>query len=139
MKKLSFKVDVYDWDVYLYQLEAKDSKKDITKVLQKHNIPVEGNEDITTCLEDRFHDGGWTFCNGNIRQSVVIFEIFSEKAYKVDVYGHEKRHVEDDILNQLHVNDDDEAAAYLAGYLSRRFEELSEQVKKYYGKNKKKR
>lgn len=139
MKKLSFKVDVYDWEVYLYQLEAKDSKKDITKVLQKHNIPVEQNNDVISYMDDDCHDGGWIFCNAGIHQNVVIFEPFSSKSYKIEVYGHEKRHLEDDILKHLHIRDDDEAAGYLAGYLSKQFTELSDKVKTYYGKNKKKR
>ena len=143
MKKLSFKIDVYDWDVYLYQLEAKDTSKDVTKVLQKHNIPVGENKEILDDIDDGSYDGGWTFHNKSQPISVVLLQVFSSENAKHNVYFHEKRHVEDDIINHLQMYDEVEAAAYLAGYLALKFLELSKQVKTYkktkYGKNKKKR
>lgn len=143
MKKLSFKIDVYDWEVYLYQLEAKDTKKDVIKVLQKHNIPVDKNQDVLDDIEDGAYDGGWTFYNRGQPISVVLLERFSSENAKNSVYFHEKRHVEDDIIEHLQMYDESEAAAYLAGYLAIKFLELSKQVTKYKsvsnGKNKKKR
>lgn len=143
MKKLSFKIDVYDWDVYLYQLEAKDTEKDVIKVLQKHNIPVDKNEDLLEDVKAGSYDGGWTFRTSGQSISVVIFQRFSSENAKNNVYFHEKRHVEDDIIERLQMYDESEAAAYLAGYLSLKFLELSKQVTTYKklsnGKNKKKR
>lgn len=143
MKKLSFKIDVYDWEVYLYQLEAKDNGKSVTKVLQKHHIPVEMNQDVIDDIDDDSYDGGWAFNNADQHTHVVILQQFSSKNKKIEVYSHEKRHVEDDILRRLRVNNDDEAAAYLAGYLATMFAKLSDSVKTYKtisnGKNKKKR
>lgn len=140
MKKLSFKIDVYDWEVYLYQLEAKDSKKDVIKVLQKHNISVEENQSVVNGVEDGNYDGATTFSNKGLAVSVVLFDPFSNKNKKVEVYAHEKRHVEDDIIDTVNLEINGEASAYLAGCLAVHFLQLSEQVNKYiHGKNKKKR
>ena len=143
MKKLSFKIDVYDWEVYLYQLEAKDSVKDVTKVLQKHNIFEDIYDKIVQGVEDGDYDGGWNLCDSGIHQNVIIFDQFSSRERKIEVYTHEKRHLEDDIAKATGLENNGEAIAYLAGYLATEFIKLSDKVKTYKrtsnGKNKKKR
>ena len=143
MKKLSFKIDVYDWEVYLYQLEAKDSVKDVIKVLQKHNISGDIYDEIIQGTEDGDYDGGWNLCNSGIHQNVIIFDQFSCREQKIKVYDHEKRHLEDDIAEATRIDNNGEAIAYLAGYLAKEFIKLSDKVKTYKrvsnGKNKKKR
>lgn len=63
-------------------------------------------------------NGGSTFRNLDMKQFLVIIHPCKNEQTRRMVVNHEKRHIEDRILQHCAI-DDIEAAAYLAGYLSK--------------------
>lgn len=73
-----------------------------------------------TSLENIWANGEITFRNMTVRTCVVVFYQMRSELDRAEVYSHEKRHIEDRVLNWAGV-DDIEASALLAGYLGRQF------------------
>lgn len=123
MKKLKFAVPLYDIDVTLVQVESPNDADDVKACCEEIELLP---EDITATLEFIRQDkcnGGDTWRNFDKGQMLVIFYRMTDGRIKINRYGHEKRHVEDRILQWCGV-DDIEAAAYLAGFLSEQFNDL---------------
>ena len=81
-------------------------------------MSAETLEEIQDCVEhyEDNWDGGWTMLNNYIKSVFILFTGFSSIGKRANVVAHEKRHLEDRILKHGRI-EDDEAAAYLAGYL----------------------
>ncbi len=109
---------MYNSEFLFVQLTAKSKKKKLKRVFKKFNF-----EDPTTYekvkLNKWLHNGGWTLHNYSRRQFAIIMTRCTDEKTRINVLSHEKRHVEDYILDMCGI-DDMEAAAYLAGYLSER-------------------
>lgn len=117
MKIKNVNVDVYSWKVDIIEMSNQDTFEDAEKALKKYKL---GNEIISTIkkeMNDKCKDGGYTFTQFGKWRSVIFLYRMSSQKRRRNVLNHEKRHVEDDILQHLGINDK-EAAAYLAGYLS---------------------
>lgn len=128
MVKEKLEVPIYGYTLWLIKLSFKDYK--LKKKLTSEKIGLKDediNLDEETCKEiDESigageYNGAITCHRGSQRQIVVLFYPIDDEERVVEIYNHEKRHVEDDILNFLNINDS-EAAAYLAGYLGRVFQ-----------------
>lgn len=117
MKKLKFKLPIYDTEITVIQLELGDTYKQVRNSLPKH-LSEECFEDIKDCVEhyEDNWDGGWTMNNKSLNSAIIMFTGFSSAAKRANVVAHEKRHLEDRILSRARI-EDTEAAAYLAGYL----------------------
>lgn len=124
MKTHSFKIPIFDFKVNLIQIE---DKKDLPS-LKKHKwlkyLDDENKEEIFTKIEDEQYDGGTTFKNFHFLEFLVIFFKFSSEEAKINVYAHEKRHIEDGLMQHLRINDI-ETAGYLAGFLAVEFNKLT--------------
>ncbi len=106
---------MYNCEVLFVQLTAKSKKKELKKIFKRFNFENPMTyENIK--VNKRVYDGGWTLRNNNRRQFAIIMTRYTNKNVHINVLLHEKRHVEDHILHMCGV-DDNEAAAYLAGYL----------------------
>ena len=114
MKIKKFKVDIYDWDVKLIEVQsAKDFKK-LLKELRKFKC---SDEDIAIAKANIMKkNGGDHFYQLSRRESLILLYKQDSKRIRNSVLCHEKRHLEDRILQYCFV-DDIEAAGYLAGYL----------------------
>ena len=127
MKTYCFEVPMLDFEVKLIQIEGK---KDYAKV-KKHeflqNIPDEDKEEICQNVKDNVCDGACVLRNLSLKQLIVVFYRFESEEKKISVYAHEKRHVEDRIMEHLHI-EDFETAAYLAGFLAVEFNKFHHQV-----------
>ena len=120
---MNFAVPLYDINVTLIQVESPDDADDVKACCEEIELP---SEDITATLELIRQDkcnGGDTWRNFDKGLMLVIFYRMTDGRIKRNRYGHEKRHVEDRILQWCGV-DDIEAAAYLAGFLSEQFNDL---------------
>lgn len=140
MKKKFFEVPIYDTKVTLIQIEPGDEWKTIKKNLPK-DLSDEVLEDMKDCVEnfDDNWDGGWTMTNSTRHSALILFTGFSSEVKRANVLSHEKRHLEDRILEYTNISDP-ESAAYLAGYLEEQFmwlRELNSNIIKYGNTSKK--
>lgn len=123
MRTKSFKIDIYRYTVTLVQAEDEDKGEDVRKFLSKYKLPSEALEDVIDGVNDKDVNGGCTFHDHRYKQIVCFFHPFTSLSRQVEVYTHEKRHVEDRMCEWLGINDI-EASAYLAGYLGVKFWEF---------------
>lgn len=117
MIKRSFNIPIYNFDVFFVEVEGKEDVTPLRRLLRKQGLSDEIEGEILSAVEEGSFDGGWTLSALGRRLFYVILLPMSSEESRVNVLNHEKRHIEDDLLEYCGV-DDKEAAAYLAGYLS---------------------
>lgn len=128
MIKTKFTVPIYNVDVLLIQVESKKDLEDVKKTIKWINPADDIFEEVVTNTEDEDVNGGLMVRNEGWKRFMCLFYPFTDNDKKVETYDHEKRHLEDRILDFVCV-DDVESAALLAGYLGvkfRKFEKLTE-------------
>ena len=123
MKKFKFAVPLYDIDVTLVQVEGVDDADGVKECCEEIGLLAEDTDAVLDFVKSDKADGADTFRNFDKGQMLVVFYRMTSGRVKANRYGHEKRHVEDRILEWCGVNDI-ESAAYLAGFLSEQFKEL---------------
>lgn len=119
MRTKKIHIPIYEYDVFMYQIEDVEDADAITRVLKKFNI-VELIEEVTTNIVDEVEGGAITCFNAGAKIAVCIFYTCDDPVFYEATLDHEKRHVVDDILDHCRVNDK-EAAAYLSGWLTTKF------------------
>lgn len=126
MKQMTFVVPFYEVKIMLYQVESPKDAPMISKVLKRLNADKEASEDIISGIERGAINGGETFRDFRRKLMVIIFYEWGSEDKKTEVFAHEKRHVEDRIM-EFHGVHDIESAGMLAGWLAvkfRKFENL---------------
>ena len=118
MKTLKFKIPLYKVTVDLIQIEDKNDVEPVKAYFNENRI--EPIEEVLDNIAKDACDGGETYRLLSKRQMTVLFYQFSSDIEKANIYAHEKRHMEDRILEYFDVNDI-ESAAILAGYLGEKF------------------
>lgn len=116
MRVKSFNVPLYNYKVTVYEIDGEADSDVMRRRMRALKMPQDDIDEICCAVEGAY-DGGYTFFCAARKQLVVILLPFSSEMVRRRVLNHEKRHVEDDILQDCGV-DDKEAAAYLAGFLS---------------------
>ena len=125
MEKLDFQIPLYKIDVTLVQVESKEDESAITELLE--SINVEDTECTIDYIRRGVVNGGDTYRNLECRRIVVIFYLMEDNMSRAEVYSHEKRHIEDRILEFCGVKDI-ESAGLLAGFLGEKFYEFWNKV-----------
>ena len=118
MKTHEFQIPLYKVSVLLVQIEGPDDIGCIERLCKEHEIEV-----TQTLMENVTYNkknGGDTYRDLDRREIIVFFYPFSSQMDRVNVLCHEKRHIEDRVLNYFGVNDV-ESAAMLSGYLGEKF------------------
>ena len=123
MVKIDFKTPYYDYNVTLIQVESEKDAVAVCKFLAKEKIGKEHIGDAREYITEGYRNGGETNWNSRTKRIIVLFYEFLSDKDKANVYSHEKRHIEDRILQQCKI-EDIESSAYLAGFLGERFYEL---------------
>ena len=123
MKRLRFCVPLYEIDVTLVQVEDAEDADDVKECCEEIGLLADDTEAVLDFIKSDKTDGADTFRNFEKGQMLVIFYRMTSGKIKKNRYGHEKRHVEDRILQWCGI-DDIEAAEYLAGFLSEYFDDL---------------
>ena len=121
MKTLKFKIPLYKVTVDLIQIEDKNDVEPVKAYFKENRI--ESIEEVLDNIAKDAYDGGETYSLLSIRRMTVLFYQFSSDIEKANIYAHEKRHMEDRILEYFDVNDI-ESAAILAGYFGEKFYEF---------------
>lgn len=123
MVKIDFKTPYYDYNVTLIQVESEKDADSVCSQLAKYKMGKEYIDDARECIKDGYRNGGETNWNSRTKRIICLFYECLSDTDKANIYSHEKRHIEDRILQHCKV-EDIEASAYLAGYLGERFYEL---------------
>ena len=129
MIRFNFKIPIYKINVSLVQLEGKKDIKPLIALMKGMKAKDDDiNNEVEQLSEDRYN-GGNTYRNMSRRRIVVLFYRMTSEKTRREVYDHEKRHIEDRVLEWFSV-DDIESAGLLAGYLGEKFYEFEKlQVK----------
>lgn len=123
MKIVKQKIPLYEFNICLVQLEKGDKKEQIQKVCSPLKMRGDDIDTIFTQLCNGCKNGGDTYRNFDLHSIIVLFFPFSSDKIKRMVFSHEKRHVEDRVMEWASV-DDVESAGLLAGYLVEPFYKL---------------
>ena len=120
MKKLRFRIPLYKVDVTLVQSENRTETNEVRKVLKRNHITNDSVEDIASAVGRGACNGGETFRDLRYKRMFVFFYPFDNDITRAEIYSHEKRHIEDRVLEFFGVKDI-ESAGLLAGYLGEQF------------------
>lgn len=129
MKKYSFKLPLYGQNVTLVQVEGKDDADAIMPVLKDNKLSMEDAQQTIEGIRRGCFNGGDTYRNFQIERVLVIFYLMKSERTRANIYSHEKRHIEDRVLEWAGISDI-EASAFLAGFLGEKFYEFTELVRK---------
>lgn len=129
MKTLKFDIPLYGIHVDLVQVETKDDKDGVIKSMRAIKCRQEFIDEITDYIERGCYNGGDTYRNLDLKRILVIFYPMSDEETRAEVYAHEKRHIEDRVMEWASV-DDIESAGLLAGYLGKMFYRFNNIVNK---------
>lgn len=114
---------MFYFDVTLLQVESKDDVKQVEKACLNFDMEAEDVEAVINKVERDCTDGGDTFRNLRFKKFLVIFYRMTSGKMRENIWSHEKRHIEDRILQFLNI-DDVETAAIIAGYLGEQFHDF---------------
>lgn len=129
MKTLKFNIPLYGIHVDLVQVETKDDKDGVIRFMRAIKCRQEFINEIGDAIERGCYNGGDTFRDMNLRKILVIFYRMEDEETRAQIYAHEKRHIEDRVMQWASV-DDIESAGLLAGYLGRMFYRFNNIVNK---------
>ena len=120
MIKYVFHIPIYECDVMLMQIESKQDSDIVMKNLDWLKVDNEDKQDYKAKIERGCVNGGDCWRNYSLHKFLISFFPFTNMNKKKEVDSHEKRHLEDRILEFVEVNDI-EAAGYLSGFLGKKF------------------
>lgn len=131
MKRYDFTIPIYDVDVTLIQVErgTENECRTLRKALRSFGCKKESIDEDVNEIREGDMNGGATYRNMTARVVVVVFHEFTSEERMVEVYSHEKRHVEDRVLEFFEVKDT-ESAGLLAGFLGVEFHKFYKMCKK---------
>lgn len=116
MIKTSFKVPIYGVHIDYVQIETPDDSSQFSKIAKRLSMAEDDIDYVINNIRTGFN-GGDTFRNMRLRRILVIIYRYKSEKVRRNVVNHEKRHVEDRILEYYNITDI-EASAFLAGHLS---------------------
>lgn len=115
----TIKIPIFNHTLHVFEVEKrKDADKLIKELKSLEIISDKEEEDDIRKNIDSECDGATTYYRKGDCTLVVVIYIQTKDARRREVLAHEKRHVEDDILEHLGINDK-ETAGYLAGWLAK--------------------
>ena len=118
MKKIEFKIPIYDYEVTFIEIDGKSDKEEVVDEMISFGCRIEDIRNIERYIELEYTNGGDTFRDMDKKHFLVVISPCTSKEIRRDVVNHEKRHIEDRLLEWIGIQDI-EASAYIAGYLSR--------------------
>jgi len=117
MKRDNFKIDVYGWTVYFIEAEnPEDNEKCCALIKKIANFDEDDIMDIRNDIRADCTGGGHHIFNSTIKTSILFLYRQTCPQERCGVIFHEARHLQDRVLRFAGI-DDDEAAAYLTGYI----------------------
>jgi uncharacterized membrane-anchored protein len=103
MKSKRINIPIYDFRLDLLEVENSNDVALLARFFKSVRLDEDITLEILNAIKDGDVDGGWTISNfGHKRILVVLLKMRSEEKRR-EVLAHEKRHVEDDILEHASV------------------------------------
>lgn len=124
-----FDIPIYDIRIDLIQVENKEDANGVVRFMQTIKCQQEFIDEVTENIKNGYVNGGETFRNFDLRKMLIIFYPMENEETRAEVYSHEKRHIEDRVMQHESV-DDIESAGLLAGFLGRQFYKFWNKVTK---------
>jgi hypothetical protein len=118
MKVKKVRIPIFNHSLNVFEITNKRDADKLIKELKSLRILNENDEKEIRDNIENGADGACTYYRKADCTLVVVIYMQSNQDRRREVLSHEKRHVEDHILEHLGI-DDMESAAYLAGYLAR--------------------
>lgn len=119
MKIKRFRIPIYEYDVIYVELEKTSGEADaIEKLLISIGATTEDINEMVQDVKDSRSGGGNHFYNFRKEISLIIIDPHKDIVRKTSTIAHEKRHMEDRILQHFKI-DDIESAGLLSGYLAK--------------------
>ena len=122
MRSFKFSIDIYEWDIQLVQLENGDETSNIPEDIFE-NLTEEVQEGIEEWIVSESLNAGYTDMNVKNKTIYVILSVQSSMRKAANAYYHEARHVVDNIVQYCGIADE-EAPAYLQGYIGEYFNDF---------------
>ena len=129
MVRLNFRIPLYEVDVTLIQVETAADADAVETLLKDIKADEECLNDTVAGIRRGCCNGGDTYRNLDLKKVIVIFYKITSERQRDNVYSHEKRHIEDRVLEWYGVNDI-ESAGLLAGFLGEKFHMFERKIKK---------
>ena len=123
MIKQNFKIPLYYVDVTLIQVESPNDASLVESIMKSIKTDKEWINYTISGIKNDSTNGGDTYRNLDLKKILVIFYRMTNERERSNVYSHEKRHIEDRILEWASIHDI-ESAGLLAGYLGEKFYEF---------------
>lgn len=117
MLHFSFNIDIFDFCVHYAQVDTVEDIDEFEKVYKRifrESISEEIKEDLDSRLT-----GGYHIFSRHLKTSFILVYNPGDFCTMINALTHEKRHVEDTILEFLGI-EDFETAGYLAGFLTQK-------------------
>lgn len=124
-----FDIPIYDIRIDLIQVENKEDANGVVRFMRAIKCQQEFIDEVTEYIKRGCFNGGETFRNFDLRKMLIIFYPMENEETRAEVYSHEKRHIEDRVMQHESV-DDIESAGLLAGFLGRQFYKFWNKVTK---------
>lgn len=115
MRRLSFEIPIYDWDIEIVTIYNKEDELHIRAFFDEMEI-VDDNA-IDNIINERYN-GGETYVSASKRIGVILIYKYDKIGTFHNVLNHEKRHLVDRIGEVHLIKDEREAIAYLDGFVS---------------------
>lgn len=115
MKRLDFKIPIYNWDITIATVSSKEDVPDLNSLFYAYGII---DDDAVDNVSNERFNGGETYVNASTREGVILIYKCESTSIFHNVLNHEKRHLIDRIGNVHLIKDEKEAIAYLDGYVS---------------------
>ena len=110
------KIPIFKYNLTLIEVEEYEDYKIIGKELKRFKLSDEYYNEVIRNTRYSY-DGAITLSNCSKMQIVVVIYKHSSEKERIELINHEKRHIIDDIMTSLNINDK-ETPAYLDGYIS---------------------
>ena len=123
MKKMCFHIPLYEVDVTMIQIESSEDADKVSRLLKRVGAEKDDYDDVISAIRRNAVNGGETFRDLRHRRMLLLFYLFDNDNERAETYYHEKRHLEDRILQFFNVNDI-ESAGLLAGWLGKKFKKF---------------
>lgn len=116
--KQQFTVDEYDWCVTIYYTVDGEQEKEILNKLKILDCDGDTLDSIIRNISRAKIDTGFTYSSFKHKCSVIVIHKASSVGEFINVFEHEKNHLEMHICEALDINPYSERAAHLSGDLA---------------------
>lgn len=112
-----FDVPLYGFSVTMLFIEGPEDAEKAKKHLWITNPKKKSAERTVSKIKNQCYNGADYFFNPAMKSILIVMFPQTCKSQYINTMTHEKRHIEDFIADKCGIKNDNEAVAYLAGYL----------------------